>query len=322
MANIKAKTKLSSDSSNIFLKSLIKESGNELATLMSEETLSNTTDWIDTGSFALNGLFSADIFKGIPNNKVIALAGEESVGKTYLSLELAKHAIASGYSILYFDSENSTEKEMVVKRAIDASKIVYLPVDTIEDFRDQVVRIANKVNDTDVESRPKLLIILDSIGNLSTRKEIKDIETGNDKKDMTRASIVKSVFRVLNLKLAKVKIPMIINAHVYADVGSFIPRKTLSGGCLTKDSMVLMHNKRYKNINDINVGEFVQTLMGKKEVINIFNYKNRDIITFELEDGSVINCTENHKFLVLDNDNYIWKTAEELNENDFILKNN
>ncbi len=216
--------------SETFLKSLIKVSGNENASLMSEETLSNTTDWLDTGSFALNGVMSADIFKGIPNNKVIGLAGPESTGKTYLVLSIAKMAVEKGYAVAFFDSENSTEKEMLVKRDMDPTKFMYFPVDTVQNFRNQLVNVINKYNESPEDKRPKLLVILDSLGNLSTTKEVEDAETGSDKKDMTRPGQIRSVFRVLSLKLAKAKVPMLVTNHVYDKIGEYIPTKEMGGG--------------------------------------------------------------------------------------------
>jgi len=234
----KAKTKITTSPSkkittgisDSFLKSLIKASGNENASLMSEETLSNTTDWLDTGSFALNGIMSADIFKGIPNNKVIGLAGPESTGKTYLVLSIAKMAVEKGYAVAFFDSENSTEKEMLVKRDMDPSKFMYYPVDTVQNFRNQLVNIINKYNEAPEDKRCKLLVILDSLGNLSTTKEVEDAETGSDKKDMTRPGQIRSVFRVLSLKLAKAKVPMLVTNHVYDKIGEYIPTKEMGGG--------------------------------------------------------------------------------------------
>lgn len=213
-----------------FLRNLIKKSGNDMGSIMAEETLSNTTDWIPTGSLALNGLLSGDINRGIANNKIIAFAGENGTGKTFLVLEIAKEAIKKGYEIIYFDSENSTENEMVVKRGIDSTKIAYLPIDTVENFRDQIVKIVNDYNDNSDADKPKLMIILDSLGNLSTKKELADVESGSEKKDMTRSQVIKSIFRVLSLKLAKAKIPLLMTNHTYADMGSFIPRQIMSGG--------------------------------------------------------------------------------------------
>jgi len=236
-SKLKAKTTTakpkSTSSTDSFLKSLIKESGNELASLMSEETLSNTTDWIDTGSLALNGVMSADIMKGIANNKIVGFAGPESTGKTFLVLSIARMAVEKGYVVAFFDSENSTEKEMLVKRDMDPSKFMYFPVDTVENFRNQTIKIINKYNSVEEsqrDKRPKLLLILDSLGNLSTRKEIGDSEADSEKKDMTRPGLIKSVFRVLSLKLAQAKVPMLVTNHVYDIIGAYVPTKEMAGG--------------------------------------------------------------------------------------------
>lgn len=238
-----------------FMRSLVKATGNELASIMSDDALSNTTEWISTGSRMLDGVISADVLKGIPNNKVIAFAGEESVGKTYLMLAIAKEAIKMGYIIAYFDSENATEKEMVVKREIDPSKLIYVPVDTAEEFKNQATAMVNKYNENEDPTKPKMMIILDSLGNLSTNKEIADADKGENKVDMSRNKVIKSIFRVLNLKLAKAKIPMLISGHVYVDTSSFIPKKVLSGGGGLKyaASVILYLTKKAKKDKDGNI---------------------------------------------------------------------
>lgn len=246
--------------SESFLKNLIKKSGNEHASLMSEETLSNTTDWIDTGSYALNGLMCADIFKGIPNNKVIGFAGEESTGKTFLVLSIAKMAIEKGYAIAFFDSENSTEKEMLVKRDMNPERFMYFPVDTVQEFRNQALKIVNEYNDAPEEKRGKILFILDSLGNLSTSKEIGDVTEGNEKKDMTRPQIIKSIFRVLTLKMARAKIPMLITNHVYTMIGTYIPMKEMAGGSGLKyaaSTIVFLTAKKAKDKDGKVTGKYL-----------------------------------------------------------------
>jgi len=241
-----------------FLKNLLKATGNEYATIMSEDALSNTTEWIPTGSRVLDGLLGADIFRGIPNNKIVAFAGEKSVGKTYLLLAIAKEAIKMGYKIIYFDSENSTEKEMVVKRAIDASQIGYIPIDTAENFKIQANALVNEyISDKD-PNKSKIMIMLDSLGNLGSNKENADADKGENKADMTSAKAVKSIFRVLTLKLAKAKIPMLMTNHVYSDVGSFIPRKIMSkgSGLDFAASMVIFLTKKKAKDKDGNLTGF------------------------------------------------------------------
>lgn len=235
-----------------FLKTLLKATGNEYATIMSEDALSNTTEWISTGSRALDGLLGADIFRGIPNNKIVAFAGEKSVGKTYLLLAIAKEAIKMGYIITYFDSENSTEKEMVVKRAIDATKMGYVPIDTAENFKNQANALVNEYIANTNPNKPKLMIILDSLGNLGSNKEMSDADKGENKVDMTSAKAVKSIFRVLSLKLAKAKIPLLMSNHVYTDSSGFIPKKIMSKGSgldYAASMVIFLTKKKMKDSN-------------------------------------------------------------------------
>lgn len=310
-----AKAKKGYDDS--FTNMLLKAADNELASLAEEETLSQTTEYISTGSLALNGLLSSDIFKGIPNNKIVGLCGEEATGKTFIALQACREAQAKGYIVVYFDSENAVEKDTFVKMGVDTKKVLYLPVDTLENFRDQAVRIVNKYNETEEKDKPKLFFVLDSLGGLSSKKEINDIETGNDKADMTKGKIAKSIFRVLGMKLAKAKIPMIITSHVY-DAQSFIPAKILAGGCLTEETKIKMADGTLASIKDVKKGDFVVTMFGDKEVLDTFHY-HKKVIEFEFSDGYVLKCTESHKFLTEFGGELRWTEAKKLNVDDEII---
>lgn len=244
-----------------FTSMLLKAGDNELASLAEEETLSTTTEFIHTGSYALNGLISGDIYKGIPNNKIVCLCGEEATGKTFVCLQTAREAIKMGYLVVYFDSENATDKEAMQKMGIDTKKVLYFPVDTIENFRDQAVRIVNAYNEEADEKKPKLFFILDSLGALSSKKEIKDIESGNDKADMTKGKVVKSIFRVLGLKMAEAKIPMLITCHVYDSQGSYIPEKVMASGSGPKyaASMIMFLSRQKARDEDKNISGLILT---------------------------------------------------------------
>ena len=78
--------------------------------------------------------------------------------------------------------------------------------------------------------RPPMMMVLDSLGILSSEKELADTLAGNDTRDMTKAQLIRGTFRVLTLKLAKVKVPMIVTNHVYEVIGSYIPMKEMGGG--------------------------------------------------------------------------------------------
>ena len=212
---------------NSLVKQLIKESSNDMASAVSAGILGDCNTFLDTGSFSLNALLSGSLYGGVPSNKITCLAGSESVGKTFFALSIAKNFLDTNKDgiILYFESEGALTTDMITDRDIDADRFVIFPVATVEDFRTQCIKVIEGV-----PKETKVMIFLDSLGNLSTRKEMDDSASGSDKRDMTRAPVVRGTFRTLALKLSVKNIPLIITNHTYDKVGSMFPSKEISGG--------------------------------------------------------------------------------------------
>ena len=206
-----------------FLKDIIKETGNEYASLVSDGASGDVTDFIDTGSYIFNALLGGGIHKGLPSNKITAIAGESATGKTFFVLGMCKHFLDQNPDggVIFFESESAVTKEIIEERDIDSSRMVVMPVTTVQEFRHQALTVLDKYIAQDKSERKPLLLVLDSLGMLSTTKEIEDTQAGKETKDMTRAQIVKAVFRVLTLKLGKAKVPLIITNHTY-DVTKFV----------------------------------------------------------------------------------------------------
>ena len=216
-----------------FLKDIVKEIDNEYAGLVSDGVAAgDTSGFIDTGSYIFNALVSGSIFGGIPGNKITALAGESSTGKTYFCLGIVQHFLESDpdAGVIYFESESALSKELIETRGIDASRMMIVPITTVQEFRTQSIRILDKYLQQDQATRKPLMFVLDSLGMLSTTKEVEDAEAGKETRDMTRAQIVKSIFRVLTLKLGKANVPLLVTNHTYDVVGSYIPTKEMGGG--------------------------------------------------------------------------------------------
>lgn len=221
-------------------------------------------------------------------------------------------------AVVYFETENALTKEILAGRGIALDRFVHLPVATVQEFKNQALRIVDEKL-KDKEDMP-LLFILDSLGNLSTNKEMEDSAAGSDTKDMTRAQTIKAAFRVLALKLGMANIPMIFTNHVYDKIGAGpYAGKEQGGGCLLAGTKIVMADKTLRNIEDVKIGEQVLTLNGNKEVLNRWNETNLDEpepecfrITFD--DGSVIECSENHKFMSTLN----WVEANQLKEGDYV----
>jgi len=238
------------------LKDLAKASGNELAGIVSDGIVAGDVDgYIDTGSYILNALVSGDIYRGIPSNKITALAGESATGKTFFALGMVQKFLDDNPegNVVYFESESALTQEMLEDRGIDTSRILLVPVTTIEEFRTQAVNIIDGF-DKQKKGDEKLFFVLDSLGMLSTIKETEDIGSGKNVRDMTKAQVIKGTFRVLTLKLGKVGIPMIVTNHTYDVIGSMFPQKEMGGGSGLKyaaSSIIYLSKKKEKDGTEV-----------------------------------------------------------------------
>jgi len=185
---------------------------------------------------------------------------------------------------------------MIIDRGLDPKRIAMIPVTTVQEFRTQCIRILDKYLDTPPKNKPRILMVLDSLGNLSTQKEMEDIAAGKDTRDMTRAQLVKGAFRVITLKLGLAQVPLIVTNHIYDVVGSYVPMKKMGGGCLVSGTKIVTPNG-VKEIQDICINDMVNTLFGPQKVTETYKFTNKDV--YELEfDGFSIKCSADHKFLV------------------------
>ena len=243
-----------------FLNELIKESGNKYASIVDEGLAgSDIGGFVDTGCYIFNAILSGSIYGGIPDNKIIALAGESATGKTYFTLGIVSKFLRDRPDgvVLYFDSEQAVTSDMIRGRGIDPKRVAVMPVSTVEEFRHQAITIVDKYNESK-EKKP-MMIVLDSLGMLSTEKEMADTADGKTTRDMTRAQVIKATFRVLTLKLGAAGIPMIMTNHTYDSVGSMFPTKEMSGGAGLKyaaSTIVYLSKKKVKDGTDV-IGNIV-----------------------------------------------------------------
>ena len=252
-----------------FLKDIIKETGNEYASLVSDGASGDVDSFIDTGSYIFNALLGGSIHRGLPSNKITAIAGESATGKTFFVLGMCKNFLDKNPDggVIFFESESAITKEIIEERGIDSSRMVVMPVTTVQEFRHQSLTVLEKYSQQDAKEKKPLLLVLDSLGMLSTTKEITDTAEGKETKDMTRAQIVKAAFRVLTLKLGKAKVPLIITNHTYDVIGSMFPQKEMGGGSGLKyaaSSIVYLSKRKEKDGTEI-IGN----------IIHCKNYKSR-----------------------------------------------
>jgi len=247
---------------NDFLKDIIKHTGNEYAALVSDGVEAGDVEsFIDTGSFIFNALLSGSIYGGLPANKITALAGESATGKTYFLMGIVKNFLDANpdSGVVYFESESAITKNMITDRGIDPERMVIAPVTTVQEFRTQALKVLDRYIEQDVDVRRPLFLCLDSLGMLSTTKEVEDTAEGKETRDMTRAQVLKAAFRVLTLKLGKAKVPMVVTNHTYDSMGSMFPTKEMGGGSGLKyaaSSIIFLSKKKEKDGTEV-IGNIV-----------------------------------------------------------------
>lgn len=253
-----------------YLKNLIGRIENPDASIVADGLEgADVTGFIDTGSYVLNALLSGSIYGGLPNNKISCLAGDPATGKTFYAIGIATQFLKDNKDgiVIYFDTEQAITKDMFEQRGIDMKRVAVVPVSTIEEFKTQALKIVNEILTQPEGERKPVFMVLDSLGMLSTEKEMNDSAEGKNVRDMTKAQQTKATFRVLTLKLGKAKVPMLLTNHTYQVIGSYVPTKELGGGIGLKyaASNILTLSKSKDKTDEGVVGNFIKCT----------NYKNR-----------------------------------------------
>ena len=251
-----------------FLKDIVKEIGDEYTQLAAD--IDGEERYIDTGSYIFNGLVSGSIFGGVSTNKITAIAGESSTGKTFFSLAVVKNFLDSnpdGYC-LYFDTESAVNKGLLESRGVDLNRTVVVNVVTIEEFRTKALKAVDKYLQMPTDERKPCMFVLDSLGMLSTEKEIRDALDDKQVRDMTKSQLVKGAFRMLTLKLGQANIPLIVTNHTYDVIGSYIPTKEMGGGSGLKyaASTIIYLGKKKEREGKETVGNIIKAKTHKSRL--------------------------------------------------------
>lgn len=198
-------------------------------------------EWLPTGSYILNAALSGSLFGGLPNRRSLVLAGEEGTGKTFIALSICRNAQRMGYDVIYFDSEGAIDIEFVNRLGVDTSRVRLQPVNTIEEFSHIAAQLVDNFEKAKQagEEPPKIMVVLDSLGNLSSEKEKADTTSGSDKRDMTKQQNIRKLFRVNGLQFAKHGIPFVINNHVYDSMSMFSPKEISGGGGVKYNASII-----------------------------------------------------------------------------------
>lgn len=197
--------------------------------LIEQSAGAQIVDYISTGSLILNACVTGSLFKGIPTGRVTTLAGEPGAGKSFLALSACREAQKQGYVPIYLDSEGAQDIQTVTRLGIDAKKFMIKQVNTITEVSSFIINLCSKLETIPEKDRDKVLIVLDSLGNLTSTKEAEDIKELTGKRDMTKQQEIKALFRVCATPLAKLHIPFIVVSHIYQTQDLF-SKRVISGG--------------------------------------------------------------------------------------------
>ena len=236
------------------------------AEILAESKTAVIKDYINTGSYILNACMTGSIFKEVPSGRVLTLAGEPGTGKSFLAVSICREAQKKGYTPVYMDSEGAIDREFVERLGCDATKFVIKQVTTIGEVSTFMANLLQKVNQYPEDSRPKLIFVLDSLGNLTSAKELTDTLEANAKRDMTKQQEVKALFRTNATALAKAQAPMIVCSHIYKTMDLF-SKNVVSGGSGIQynSSLTLMlstaklDDKESEKIAEGKIGDFTKT---------------------------------------------------------------
>lgn len=223
--------------------------------------------YIDTGCLILNALLSGSIYGGLPNNKIYALAGSQATGKSFIALGITKSFLDANPDamVVYYDTEGALASNILNERDIDASRVIGSEPETVQQFRHHCLKVLNSY--IEEKSTFPLLIVLDSLGMLSTTKEMEDSADGKETVDMTKAKLIKAAFRTITLKAAKAKVPVLVTNHTYQSMSLF-PTAELSGGTGLKYSAsgIIMLSKSKDKEGTAVVGNFIKAKMFKSRL--------------------------------------------------------
>jgi RecA/RadA recombinase len=251
-----------------FLNDIVKDIGTEYASLAADIDESET--YIDSGSYIFNALVSGSVYGGFSSNKITAIAGESSTGKTFFSLAVVRNFLDTNPDgvVLYFDTESAITRSLLESRNIDTQRVVVLNVVTIEEFRTKALQAVDKYLKYPEDERQPMLFVLDSLGMLSTEKEITDALADKNVRDMTKSQLVKGAFRMLTLKLGQAKIPLLVTNHTYDVIGSYVPTKEMGGGSGLKyaaSTIIYLSKSKEKDGKEI-IGNIIKAKTAKSRL--------------------------------------------------------
>lgn len=196
---------------------------NKDAAYLSENTLSRVDTWYDTGCYALNAIISGRCRNGgVPKGRIVGFSGKSQTGKTYIINKILANAQKAGVTPVIFDTEFAIEESSTKGVGLDPEHTKYVPIQTVDECRNQICAFLDKV--IAAEAQGKFIVSIDSLGNLSSQKEVEDVAKDKHATDMgTRAKSIKAMLRMLTYKAGKAGVTIMFSNHTYSDPTAMYP---------------------------------------------------------------------------------------------------
>jgi len=236
------------------------------AEVLGESKTAVISDYIDTGSYILNAAISGSLFKGVPAGRCTVLAGDPGTGKSYLALSICRNAQKKGYTPIYMDSESAIDLDFVKRLGCDPDNFIIKQVTTISEVSTFISRTCKTMMEMSEEERPKIIFVLDSLGNLTSDKELNDTIEGNGKRDLTKQQEVKALFRTNATILGRLGYPFVVNSHIYRTQEMFSKTIVTGGSGINFNASVTLllstaklDDRESEKIAEKKVGEFTKT---------------------------------------------------------------
>ena len=289
------------------LEKMLKTGSTKTSAVLASSPFFNAKECIPTDLPILNIAFSGSLDGGLlPGLTVVA--GASKSFKTMLSLYCMKAYLdkyKDGIAILY-DSEFGITPDYIKDFDIDIDRVVHVPVTNVEELKFDIVQKLEAV-----EKKERVFIMIDSVGNLASKKEVEDAQNEKSVADMSRAKALKSLFRIITPHLTTKNIPCLAVNHIYQSMELY-SKAIVSGGCVVAGTEI-QTPEGLKRVEDFRPGDVVLTNYGENTISHVWDPDTLEegkpeCYEIAFDDGHSVVCSGNHKFLIDGN----WVSAKEL----------
>lgn len=276
--------------------------------ILSQSKFFTKKDMIQTAIPAMNVALSGELDGGFVPGLTL-WCGPSKHFKSMFSLIMAKSYMDKypDAVMVFYDCEFGTPTAYFTALQIDTDRILHVPVMNMEEFKFDCIKQLENLDRGD-----RVIFVVDSLGNMSSKKEMEDAIEGKSVQDMSRAKQMKSIFRMITPYLNRLDIPMVAVNHIYMEQGLY-PKAIVSGGCVVEGTKIQLSDGTSVEVENIEPGMQVCTLLGDKEVTNIWNPDTLvdgepECFKITFEDGSAVICSSTHEFMIDDQ----WVEAKDL----------